>query len=132
VKNFLPILFLLFTCSIAQAQCQFPIVSDSILLLPDNPARFIQGEDSMQRFILNRAKTKKISFQEDVNNDLFRIRFVVNIDGNLSDFKLFRCTQNEFTNELISILKQMPAWCSAENKGKKVRSYFILPIYISK
>ncbi len=60
------------------------------------------------------------------------VTFIVEIDGSLSDIKIFRNTapefKAEFEAEAIRLVKAMPKWKPGEDKGKTVRVKYSLPI----
>lgn len=59
------------------------------------------------------------------------IRFVVEKDGQLSHFRPVairsKRSPKNLEKEAIKVLKKMPKWSPAMNKGKKVRCYMTMP-----
>ena len=56
--------------------------------------------------------------------------FIVEKDGSLTDIKVMRDPGYGVGQEAIRVLKRMPKWKPAMNKGKAVRSQFTLPVTI--
>ena len=56
--------------------------------------------------------------------------FVVEKDGTLSNFNIFKNTSKEIGEEAIRVLKTAPNWIPGKLNGKIVRSSYILPITI--
>ncbi|WP_316635457.1 hypothetical protein [uncultured Flavobacterium sp.] len=56
--------------------------------------------------------------------------FVVEQDGTLSNFNIFKNTSKEIGEEAIRVLKTAPNWIPGKLNGKIVRSSYILPITI--
>lgn len=56
------------------------------------------------------------------------IRFVVEKDGRLTNFEVIESPDPLLSNEALRVLKQMPKWIPAKNKGKNVRSRYSMPI----
>ena len=56
------------------------------------------------------------------------IRFVVEKDGRLTNFEVVESPDPLLSDEALRILKQMPKWIPAKNKGKNVRSRFCMPV----
>ena len=56
------------------------------------------------------------------------IRFVVEKDGRLTNFEVIESPDPLLSNEALRVLKQMPKWIPAKNKGKDVRSRYSMPI----
>jgi protein TonB len=58
------------------------------------------------------------------------VSFVVEKDGSITDIKVLKDIVYGTGEEAIRILKKCPNWTPAEQKGKKVRCTFMLPINI--
>ena len=58
------------------------------------------------------------------------VSFVVEKDGSITDIKVLKDIGYGTGEEAIRILKKCPNWTPAEQKGKKVRCTFMLPINI--
>ena len=56
------------------------------------------------------------------------IRFVVEKDGRLTNFEVIESPAPLLSNEALRVLKQMPKWIPAKNKGKDVRCRYSMPI----
>ena len=56
------------------------------------------------------------------------IRFVVEKDGRLTNFEVIETPDPLLSDEALRVLKQMPKWIPAKNKGKDVRCRYSMPI----
>ena len=56
------------------------------------------------------------------------IKFVVNEDGSLSDFKMIRGVSKELDDEAMRVIKEMPKWKPGMQNGKTVKVYFTVPV----
>lgn len=56
------------------------------------------------------------------------IRFVVEKDGRLTSFEVIETPDPLLSDEALRVLKQMPKWIPAKNKGKDVRCRYSMPI----
>lgn len=56
------------------------------------------------------------------------IRFVVEKDGRLTNFEVIETPDPLLSDEALRVLKQMPQWIPAKNKGKDVRCRYSMPI----
>jgi len=63
-------------------------------------------------------------------NGQLMISFVVEKDGSITDIKVLKDLGYGTGEEAIRILKKCPKWSPAEQKGKKVRCSFMLPLRI--
>ena len=58
------------------------------------------------------------------------VRFVVELDGSISNVEVARGLSPEANREAIRVIRSMPRWKPGKNNGKAVRSRFSLPILI--
>lgn len=56
------------------------------------------------------------------------IRFVVEEDGRLTNFEVVESPDPLLSDEALRVLKQMPKWIPAKNKGKDVRCRYSMPV----
>ena len=63
-------------------------------------------------------------------NGQLMISFVVEKDGSITDIKVLKDLGYGTGEEAIRLLKKCPNWTPAEQKGKKVRCSFMLPLRI--
>ena len=56
------------------------------------------------------------------------VRFVVEKDGRLTNFEVMDSPDPLLSEEALRILKKMPAWIPAKNKGKDVRCRYSMPV----
>lgn len=56
------------------------------------------------------------------------IRFVVEKDGRLTNFEVVETPDPLLSDEALRVLKQMPKWIPAKNKGKDVRCRYSMPV----
>lgn len=57
-----------------------------------------------------------------------KIKVVVGYDGKLKNFELVQDGGTEFNNEVIRVLKKMPAWIPGKSKGQNVSVYYTIPV----
>ena len=104
----------------------------------------INDSDKIHRFVDKKAKPNEEminflqAFTKEFNSIVippkfdeisFKLKFVVEKDGSFSNIEI---KENEhayaYIEEVVRVLNKLPAWNPAEIKGKKVRSFHILPI----
>ena len=56
------------------------------------------------------------------------IRFIVEKDGRLTHFEVLRSPDEKLSEEALRLVKLMPRWTPAKNKGKVVRCLFTIPV----
>ena len=59
------------------------------------------------------------------------LTFVVERDGSITDIKVLRDIGSGCGQEAIRVVKQMPKWQPAKQRGKVVRQQFVLPVSFS-
>ena len=56
------------------------------------------------------------------------IRFIVEKDGRLTHFEVLRSPNEKLSEEALRLVKLMPRWTPAKNKGEVVRCLFTIPV----
>ncbi len=57
-----------------------------------------------------------------------KIKFVVGYDGRLQSFETIQDGGSVFNNEVMRVLKKMPAWIPGKSKGENVSVYYTIPV----
>ncbi|MDD2344743.1 MAG: TonB family protein [Bacteroidales bacterium] len=96
-----------------------------------NDAMFSGGNDSMMAYIWNHLKYPKEAQNEGISGEV-QIRFDVNFDGKVLNFKKLSNIGYGLEDELIRIVREMPLWIPATINGVKIRQQFILSFPISR
>lgn len=84
------------------------------------------GMEALRKFL-----EKNLSNPQDLNEEQtisVKIKFVVGYDGKLKDFQIVEDGGAAFNNEVIRVLKKMPAWIPGKTKGENVSVYFTIPV----
>lgn len=92
---------------------------DQIDKIPDFPG----GMNEFYNFI-----RKEFNVPSQTPLDNVKVRFIVEIDGSLSGFKVLKSVNNDFDKEAVRVLSICPKWISGEKNGQKVRTRVVLPI----
>ena len=107
-------------------------------LADDNPEKIHQvvevqpefpgGMKEMMKYIQSNLKYPEAAKAAGAEGKAF-VQFVVKTDGSISDVQIMRSTGNESLDaEALRVVKAMPKWRPAMNKGKAVNVKFVLPI----
>ena len=100
-----------------------------IFLKPEKPAGFIEGRDSLNKFIVAQLEYPTIAKQQNLEG-IVNLSFVVETNGRISNFEILNSVGggcNEEAERVISLTK----WVPAKHNGKYVRSKISLPIVFS-
>ncbi len=88
---------------------------------------FKGGEQKLFEYL-----SKTISYPQEVKECGIRgkvyVKFYVEKDGSLTNFEIIRGVHRSLDEEALEAIKNMPKWNPGEQKGKKVRVRFILPV----
>lgn len=92
-------------------------------VMPEYPG----GDEALYSFIGNTIRYPPEAMDKRIQGTVM-IQFVVEKNGELSNFNVLKSPHASLTNESIKMLKKMPKWSPGKNNGKPVRVYFTLPI----
>lgn len=104
-------------------------VPEEILKVVDEYAAFPGGPAAMKAYIAKNLLYPETMKEDGVSGKVY-VRFVVSETGSISDVTLMRGISGckECDLEVIRMVKGMPNWIPGKNKGKEVKSYFMLPV----
>jgi TonB family protein len=100
---------------------------DSIYISPTIAPSFVGGIDAMKAFFAQNLKIPEVMKGQEIKGRVF-IRFVVRKDGKVDKVHLVKGPNDECNFEAIRVIKMMPAWQPASDKGDAVSAYHVLPI----
>jgi periplasmic protein TonB len=122
------IILLLFFCKINIGVAQNEN-SDSLKIIekPDQVAKFQGGMGALGKFLQKNLKYPEKAFRANVTGKV-SVKFIVEVDGSLSNFQIEVSPGFGVGEEVIRVLKLSPKWIPAKQKDRKVRSVFRLPI----
>ena len=89
---------------------------------------FPGGQQEMTKYLQSNLKYPEAAKAAGAEGKAF-VQFVVKADGSICDVQIMRSTGNESLDaEALRVVKAMPKWRPAMNKGKAVNVKFVLPI----
>jgi Gram-negative bacterial TonB protein C-terminal len=100
---------------------------DSIYVSPSIPPSFAGGVEAMKVFFAQNLKLPETVKPEEIKGRVF-VRFVVRKDGKLDKVHLVKGPNDDCNAEAIRVIKLMPAWIPASDRGDAVSAYHVLPI----
>jgi protein TonB len=100
--------------------------NDQIAFFVEEEAEFIGGQKALNAYI---DSSLIYPFQVCVQGKCYA-RFVINIDGSISDVKIIHGIPgcDECDKETVRVIMAMPKWKPAKNQGKIVACYYTLAI----
>lgn len=95
----------------------------------DESAEFKGGMNKLNKYLLKNFRYPQIAIDNNISGKCY-VKFIVEKNGKISNVIIQRGIENcpECNNEALRVVKSMPKWKPSILNGKKVRSYFILPI----
>ena len=89
---------------------------------------FPGGMKEMMKYLQSNIKYPEAAKVAGAEGKAF-VQFVVKADGSISDVQIMHSTGNESLDaEALRVVKAMPKWKPAMNKGKAVNVKFVLPV----
>ena len=101
--------------------------SDVVYTVVENEAEFPGGVAAMNRFLAENIKYPTLAKQKNIEGKVI-ISFIVEKNGSLSDIRTIKDIGEGCGDEGIRIVRLMPKWKPAKQKGPPVRQQFLLPI----
>lgn len=89
--------------------------------------KYKKGQESIKKHIIKNFKVPKYAYENKLYGRIL-LRFMVEKDGSLSNFKILRSICKPSDDEAIRVLKLMKKWKPGINRGQKVRVKYTLPI----
>ena len=93
----------------------------------DKWATFPGGNMKAAAFITENIKYPEDAVSNGVQGRVY-VKFVVEKDGSISDVEVVRSVHPLLDAEAVHVVKLMPKWKPAENRGMPVRSVYTLPL----
>ncbi|OOG71529.1 energy transducer TonB [Flavobacterium sp. A45] len=119
----------LFIVSFASAQATATYIDDAPYNFEEVEIRpeFPGGNNELMSYI---GKNFKIPDYEG-NGGTLKIAFIIEIDGSITNVKVVKDLGEGTGAEAKRVISSSPKWSSGENRGKKVRVLYELPIKIA-
>ncbi len=93
----------------------------------EDEAEFPGGIDALGQFLASNIKYPQEAKEKEITGKVI-ITFVVEKDGSINDIKILRDIGYGCGEEAKRIVKLMPKWKPAKQRGKFVRQQFVLPV----
>jgi TonB family protein len=103
------------------------VKDDKIYDIVEENAQFPGGDMAMYKWISEHLKYPEECKEKGIQGRVM-VQFVVNKDGSIPDIKVLKSPHSLLSEEAVRVVKAMPKWTPAKDKGKVVRSHFRLPI----
>ena len=91
--------------------------------MPEYPG----GLKAMYKYLSKHVKYPPMAREAGIEGTV-TLSFIINEDGQINDIKVLRDIGGGCGAEAVRVVKNMPAWSPGEQRGKKVKVRFTLPI----
>lgn len=104
------------------------IVPDSAVVeQPDEMPEFPGGSVKLYSFLGNNLEYPTSAADIDLQGKVI-VEFVVCEDGSICNEKIIKSFNKDCADEVLRVIKKMPAWTPGKKYGKKVKAKYRLPV----
>ena len=96
-------------------------------MVVEKQPEFPGGQDAMLEFLRNNIKYPQSCIDNKIQGRVI-VTFVVEKDGSLVEAEVVKSVNAELDAEALRVVNSMPAWSPGEQKGKKVRVKYTIPV----
>ncbi len=104
--------------------------TDEVFTIVEEMATPKGGFDAFYKYVAENMKYPKQAHEAKIEGKVF-IQFVVNLDGSISDLTVIKGISDDCNQEVMSILKDSPAWNPAKQRGIPVKQRLTIPFVFS-
>lgn len=101
--------------------------SPEIFTVVEETPSFVGGQAAMYQFLSKNLKYPEVALEANTQGTVY-ISFIVEVDGVISNATIKRDIGNGCGVEALRVVKLMPKWNPGKQKGKAVRTQFVLPV----
>lgn len=98
-------------------------VFEVVEVMPEFPG----GMESLMKYLGSHIKYPVEAVNKNLSGRVI-VQFVVNKDGSPVEAEVVQSTSEIFNDAALNVIKGMPKWTPGEQKGKKVRVKFTIPV----
>ena len=104
-----------------------PTKTNAIYEIVDKVPQFPGGDKAMMEFIVKNLIYPQEAIEERIQGNV-HVRLSIDTEGKVSFDRVLGKPNKYLQEEAVRVIKLMPNWIPAERDGKKVSSYYIIPI----
>lgn len=90
-------------------------------------AEFHNGKEGLAQFVKNKLEYPKKAKRKRTTGNVIA-SFVIERDGTINEIKILKSLPNGCDEAVINLIKRMPKWRPAMDKGNPIRFLYKLPI----
>ena len=104
-----------------------PEKEEEIFQVVENNPEFPGGMAELMKYLQKNIKYPPICQDQGIQGRVI-VQFVVNTDGSIVDPQVVKSVNPHLDKEALRVVSTMPNWKPGEQRGKKVRVRFTLPV----
>jgi len=103
------------------------VKEEEIFVFVEENAGYVGGEDARIKYLMDNIKYPIMAKESSIQGTVY-LKFVVEKDGSVSNVTVLRGIGGGCDDEVVRVLKSMPKWKPAKQRGRAVRVWFNMPI----
>lgn len=100
---------------------------EEIFVFVEDQASYPGGEEARMKFLRDNIKYPEMAKESGIQGTVY-LKFVIEKDGTISNVQVVRGIGGGCDDEAVRVLKSMPKWQPAKQRGRPVRVWFNMPI----
>jgi len=108
-------------------QDTLPVNTGKVFRKVEVEADYPGGANAWVNYLNKNVKYPQEAINKEIQGTVLA-RFIVNLDGTLSDLKIIKSPGKILSEETIRVIKNSGNWIPATNKGQRVKAYKIQPV----
>lgn len=103
---------------------------EEVFVMVEQAASFPGGTEALYKYISDNLQYPRLAIEKGIQGRVY-VTFIVEKDGSITDIKVLRDIGDGCGDEVVRLVKTMPKWKPAKQRGKTVRQQFNLPVMFS-
>lgn len=97
------------------------------VVLPSSSAQFVGGDSTFREYLTSSIKYPQLALEMHIEGTVY-VGFNITKQGKVNMIKIIKGVHKTIDREAMRVIKRMPPWVPAFDRGKKIESEMILPI----
>lgn len=100
---------------------------EEIFVFVEDQAGYVGGEEARMKYLQENIKYPEMAKESGIQGTV-HLKFVIEKDGSVSNVSVQRGIGGGCDEEAVRVVKKMPKWQPAKQRGRPVRVWFNMPI----
>ena len=103
------------------------VQEEEIFMFVEETAEFPGGDAARIKYLRDHIKYPEMAKESNIQGTVY-LKFVVEKDGSITHIQVLRGIGGGCDEEAVRVIKNMPKWKPAKQRGRPVRLWFSMPI----